>query len=594
MLVGLDMNTTEVHFEISFPSPEAHVLRVRCEIANLTASQVDFSLPSWTPGSYLVRDFAQHVTSISASDLTGPLPLAKVNKDTWQCHTSHAELTIIYELYAFDASVRAAFFESSYAFFTGTAVFIRVHGYENSKHELTIHKPAFKSCVATSMPSLNTDEDGFGTYLNQNYDELVDHPVMISDYQSHIFEVEGVKHEIALFPNLEFDVKRLISDCEKICKTQIGMFGSPPPFQRYVFLLKVEEDGYGGLEHRDSSALICKINDLPLKHHTGMTDGYRGLLGLFSHEYFHAWNVKRIKPATFLNYNYNRENYTELLWFFEGFTSYYDDLALRRSGVVDNKSYFDLLSRAISRVHAEQGRFKQTLADASFDAWIKFYKPNENSPNTNVSYYLKGSLVALALDLTIRQLSKGRGSLDDVMRTLWKNYALKDQGVTEAIIRQEANAAAQSNLDSFFEKYVHGLEELPLVELFESVGILLEFKSTQNEVLGATGHLGCLFKREGDFAISHVPTSSPAMKAGLCAGDVIVAINQLRVHHGNFESVLARYAPGDTVLIHVFRRGWLKELTAVLSQAPKTKCDLRMTKNMTKEQDAALNAWLGG
>jgi len=577
------MKPVEIHFEISLKNNLAHVYRVHCTIKNPRSSKVTFSLPSWTPGSYLIRDFSQHVISVSANSA-----IEKISKDAWICSEVKGDLILDYDVYAFDPSVRAAFLDDSYAFFTGTSVFMRVHEHEDVTHFLTIEKAPFESKVATSMTRVSTDDNGFGSYSCANYDELVDHPVMICDFGLLTFQAKGVPHQIAYFPRLEFDEARLISNCTQICEEQIKLFGEPAPFSSYLFLLKIEESGYGGLEHRASSALICKVADLPRKHQTKMSEDYRALLGLFSHEYFHAWNVKRIKPKPFLNYNFNQENYTELLWFFEGFTSYYDDLMLRRSGVIDTNSYLDLLGKATSRVYAESGRFKQTLSDASFDSWIKFYKPNENSQNTHVSYYLKGSLVGLALDLTIRKASSNKHSLDDVMKSIWQKHG--KTGLTEQNIKEEASEAAGVDLSEFFATYVHATTDLPLEKLLASFGIELTWSEAQVSQLP---YLGCSFKREGDACvIGSVAVGTPAMEAGLCAGDVIIAIDDLRVQASTLDARLRQYAPQSRIKLHIFRKGWLRQLDLTLAQAPKTKCTLALKEQPSTAELAALEAWL--
>lgn len=578
------MTDVAIHYVIDFSHPKTHTLKVACTVSNLKTQTLEFSLPTWTPGSYLIRDFAQHISHVTAS--TGSI--VKKDKTTWVCTLREPTVTLSYDVYAFDPSVRAAFFDDTHAFINGASVFMRFHGFETVTHDVTLARGALKGAAYTSMASAQVDAHGFGRYRAENYDELIDHPILVGEVACESFQVDGINHRIVVFPAIDFDSKRLAQDCQKICAEHIDLFGSPAPFSDYTFLLRAEENAYGGLEHRASSALVCKVSDLPLKHQPLLTEGYRGLLGLFSHEYFHAWNIKRLRPEPFLNFDYRAENYTDLLWFFEGFTSYYDDLALVRSGAIDEKNYFELLSKAVSRVYAEQGRLKQTLADSSFDSWIKFYKPNENSANANVSYYLKGSLVGLVLDLSIRRATADKKSLDDVMRVLWRRHSTT--GITEASIRACAVEVVGQNFDDFFDTYVHGCTDLPLEQCFAYSGIEVLWKSPFTQ--DAASYLGCSLKADDTGTVATVSADSPAEKAGLCPGDTVVAINGWRVRPAKLEAELVRFAPGHHVTLHVFRRGWLKELLVTLGDTPKTKCVLRVADKTSQSQEGARKAWL--
>jgi predicted metalloprotease with PDZ domain len=435
------------------------------------------------------------------------------------------------------------------------------------------------------MPALQIDGDGYGSYQCADYDELVDHPVLLADFIKSSFEVRGVPHHLVCIPRFEFDVARLVSDCRKICEKHMDLFQARAPFKEYFFLLKAEDEGYGGLEHRASSALLCKLSDLPRVGERKEPEGYRTLLGLISHEYFHAWNVKQLKPTTFINYDYNNENYTELLWFCEGFTSYYDDLALLRCKAIDLKSYLELLSRDVTRLFNVPGRLKQSLADSSFDAWIKFYKPNENSSNATVSYYLKGSAVALALDLTIRLHTNHQKSLDTVMQSLWQKFGAQFKGITPEDIVNEANLAAASDLSAFFASYVRSTTELPLADLLSRFGIETKWKEKV--------YLGCNLKREGDFfRIVSIDDESPAMRAGLSANDLLVAVNELRVNPNSFDPKFSRFHEGEELRFHVFRRGWLRDFSAKLAKSPHSLCVLSKKEQLSDEQSHALSAWL--
>ena len=365
-----------------------------------------FSLPTWIPGSYLIREFAKHVVRIRAQSGRKVLRMVKLDKNAWQVEPFDAPVTVTMEIYAWDLSVRGAHLDTTHAFFNGPAVFLQVEGREDEPVEVEILAPKGAKYrnwrIATAMKRKGAKPYSFGTYEAANYDELIDHPVEIGTFTLATFKACGVQHDIAISGRHRADMRRLARDLKILCETQIRFFGEPAPMDRYVFLVTTVGDGYGGLEHRASTALLCARNDLPSVGLDKPSSGYRTFLGLASHEYFHTWNIKRIKPAAFTPYNLARENYTTLLWAFEGFTSYYDDLLLVRSGLLSRNTYLDTLGRNVTSLLRTGGRKKQTVAESSFDAWIKYYRTDENTPNAGVSYYGKGSLIGLSLDLLIR------------------------------------------------------------------------------------------------------------------------------------------------------------------------------------------------
>jgi len=419
-----------VQYRIVPVDPALHLFDVTLIIAKPAADGQLVSLPAWIPGSYMIREFARNIVNMSARCDGRKLRLTKLDKHSWQAAPCKGELQIQYQVYAWDLSVRAAHLDQTHGFFNGTSVFLKVHGKESLPHIVDIQPPegdAYATWrVATSLPEHKARRHRFGTYIASDYDELIDHPVEMGEFELIRFDAQGVPHEMAITGRVPaLDKVRLAEDLKKICESQIAFFepaSKAAPMDRYVFLTLAVGDGYGGLEHRASTALICARNDLPVIGQTEMSDAYRGFLGLCSHEYFHTWNVKRIKPAVFAPYDLSQENYTTLLWLFEGFTSYYDDLMLLRAGVIDSGAYLKLIEKTINNVHRGSGRLKQSVAESSFDAWTKYYRQDENAPNAIVSYYAKGSLVALLLDLVIRRDTQGRRSLDDVMRALWRSY----------------------------------------------------------------------------------------------------------------------------------------------------------------------------
>ncbi|MEY4466670.1 MAG: hypothetical protein RIR21_463 [Pseudomonadota bacterium] len=563
-----------VNYRIVPIDPVMHLFEVTITINKPTTEGQLFSLPAWIPGSYMIREFARNIISIGATSEGRKLRLKKLDKHTWQAAPCKGALEMTYQVYAWDLSVRAAHLDQTHGFFNGTSVFLKVHGKEALPHIVDIQAPEGESFsawrVATSLRELKARRHRFGTYVADDYDELIDHPVEMGEFELITFQAHGVPHEMAITGKVPgLDVKRLTSDLKKICEEQIVFFepnSKSAPMSRYVFLTLAVGDGYGGLEHRASTALICARNDLPVLGQAELTDGYRGFLGLCSHEYFHTWNVKRIKPAAFAPYALEQENYTTLLWLFEGFTSYYDDLILLRSGVIDASAYLKLVEKTINGVHRSRGRLKQTVAESSFDAWTKYYRQDENAPNAIVSYYAKGSLVALLLDLVIRRDTRGKRSLDDVMRALWRRYgrhfysANGGVGVEDHELEALFDEITGLELKSVFDLAVRGTRDLPLADAFASMGITLSDQRKTNKL-----SLNVRVQQEGGLCkLASVHETGPAHHAGLSAGDTLVAIDGIRVTGSNLDGLLQRYRVGDVVEVHAFRRDELMSFDVTL------------------------------
>ena len=454
--------------------------------------------------------------------------------------------------------------------------------------------------MATALaPVRGTRRLGFGTYRAANYDELIDCPVEMGTFELGRFEVLGVPHEIAVTGRVpKLDMERLTVDLARVCEAQIRLFeprSKKAPFSRYTFMTMAVGDGYGGLEHRNSTALVCKRGDLPFKGMKDTTEGYRNFLGLASHEYFHAWNVKRIKPAAFVPYDLTQENYTRLLWAFEGFTSYYDDLLLVRSGLLTEKQYLETLAKTFTTVLQRTSRLKQSIADSSFDAWIKYYRQDENAPNSVVSYYQKGSLVGLALDLTLRVETKGRVSLDDVMRTLWtraRDSGADYTGVEEDEFVEVAEQVSGLALARRLHEWTDGTRDPDYAALLAPFGIQCEARPAVD-----TPHFALLgVKAAGsgtECRLAHVFDGSPAQRAGLSAGDVLMALGGLRATRSNIDSLLTRYATGDIVECLAFRRDELMRFEVKLATQPPLKYTLTLDEKTTRAALQLKAGWLG-
>ena len=590
-----------IHYTLRPHDLALHLFEVTLTIDHPDPAGQLVSLPAWIPGSYMIREFARNIVQIRAESAGRKLRLTKLDKHSWRAARCEGPLRIVYQVYAWDLSVRAAHLDQTHGFFNGSSVFLQAQGKEALPHIVDIQPPegeAFATWrIATSLPALKAKRHRFGTYIAQDYDELIDHPVEMGEFELIRFDAHGVPHEMAItgrVPNLDAD--RLAADLKKICEYQIAFFEpgtKRAPMDRYVFLTLAVGDGYGGLEHRASTALICSRADLPVKGQAVTSEGYRTFLGLCSHEYFHTWNVKRIKPAVFAPYDLSQENYTPLLWLFEGFTSYYDDLTLVRTGLIEQHTYLGLLAKTINAVLKGSGRLKQSVAESSFDAWTKYYRQDENASNAIVSYYQKGSLVALWFDVLIRTQTRGKRSLDDVMRALWRRYGRdfyvqgKGRGVTEAEVEALFDEVTGLHLKPVFEHAVRGMKDLPLADALAAFAVVLK-----NQQKGDSLSLNLRTKKEGgDCRIASVHEAGAAHRAGLSAGDTLVAVDGLRVTASNLDTLLQRYQQGDMVNVHAFRRDELMEFALVLEPESSPKFVLEM-KDKPLVGAKMRNAWL--
>ncbi len=662
--------TTAVQYRIEAKNPAAHLFEVTLTLAKPDAGGQKFMLPVWIPGSYMIREFARNIVSLRAGAGGKPLPVQKIDKATWQCAPTTQAIELVYEVYAWDLSVRAAHLDETHGFFNGTSVFLLPVGHEQAPCEVTILPPAGERYadwrVATSLnqtqalerlsgqkrpdnrhsagvfpsrdtgntvtvrgelvephqrkeesasyiPALRQAQDDreffgsphsspkhFGVFTAANYDELIDHPVEMGTFTHASFEACGITHHIAITGRHRADMARLTADLKKICEAQIRLFEpqtAKAPVSEYWFLVMAVGDGYGGLEHRASTALMCNRDELPLPGEKKVGNGYRRFLGLASHEYFHTWNVKRIKPSAFVSYDLTQENYTRQLWFFEGLTSYYDDLMLSRAGLIDQLGYLELIAETIGRVTSQSGRLKQSVADSSFDAWVKYYRQDENSPNAIVSYYQKGSIVGLALDLTIRQKTQNAKSLDDVMRALWEEFGKTGRGVPEGDLEKIAARVSGIDLGDFFEEAVYGTADIDLVALFDSVAIDLQWRvpgqTRPDDAAPATLGAKVTADANGDARLAQVFDSGAAQTAGLSAGDVVIAVDGLRVTGATLERRVRTYPVGSKIAFTVFRRDELMTFDVTLQALGAQICSLTM-RDVPIDAKGRRNAWLMG
>lgn len=555
------------------PQPHAHQWHICINLEQNTNTSLHLSLPNWVPGSYLIRDFARHILQIEAVCNGQRAEIRQTDKNHWQTEALAGAWQICYTVYAYELSVRGSYLTAERAFFDGACLFLSVAGREHEPHQIHFEQLPAHWQTATTLPQIS--ETRFQT---ASYTELIDHPVELGNIETLRFHAGGIPHRIALSGHYaDFDRTRLLADVEKICAAQLAMFPDPAPFQEYAFLLHVGDNIYGGLEHRSSTALLADRNSLPVHGMNEADDDYIQLLGLFSHEYFHAWNVKSIKPAAFVPYQLDRENYTEQLWAFEGITSYYDDLFLVRSGVITPEAYLKQLAKTLTRVQQGQGRLKQTLAESSFTAWTKFYKQDENSPNAIVSYYQKGALAALCLDLLIRQKSGGKHSLDSVMQQHYRDWLATREGIPEQQWQARCQAITGLDLHAFFQTALYSTDDLPLAKCLSSAGIALQWQAAARSHGGAlvdsfdtdaapATDFGARYTQNSDsITLSQVFNGGSAEQAGLSPHDRIIAVNGFAC--SAFDKQWPAFAAGDNVQLHYFRHGVLHETELTVRNA---------------------------
>ncbi|MES9971215.1 MAG: PDZ domain-containing protein [Candidatus Thiodiazotropha sp.] len=599
-----------IEYKLSFKSAQAHLFEVELTIHDPDANGQLVYLPAWIRGSYMVRDFARNIISIQAFSGDQPVQLSKLDKQSWRAAPVSGELRLIYTVYAWELSVRTAHFDSEHAFFNGPCLLLGVAGLENESCRLTVLRPSESYAadwrLATAMPVENCDEAGFGDYLCESYEALIDYPAEAGVFTDAEFSVHGRRHRMVVSGVHDMDMQRLCNDLSRVCHEEVALFGDLP-VSEYLFLLQVVGNGYGGLEHRNSTSLLFSREELPKPGEELVTEGYRKLLALCSHEYFHLWHVKRITPEVFLRTGTAEEVYTRQLWIFEGITSYYDELFLVRSGVIDRNAYFKMLSETVTRVMRNSGRHKQTLEASSFDAWSKFYKQDENSPNAIVSYYAKGALFALLLDLTIRLGSDDRFSLDHVMQALWERYGSQSVGVPEDGFEILASEVTSMDLKPLFDLGVRSTDELPLAEALAEFAVELHLlPAVSSEDVGrvvteppkavrAKLVLGAKWKQlEKRIRLLQVFDGGGAQQAGLSAGDEIVAVDGLNLSAKQMEEYLARQQEGVSVEMHFFRRDELKVIALTPLPAASDTCTIYLPQHPGSLQQQRLNNWLKG
>lgn len=572
-----------------------HLFQVTLTI-EAPAKEQELWLPNWIPGSYLIRDFSKHIIRLYAECDGEQMEVRQVTKNRWRVTTPAKPITVQYQVYAWDLSVRSAYLDQQQGFFNNTSMCLAIEGQTDLPCELHLHAPpqAPDWIVATGMPRINGQEHSWGTFAANNYDELIDYPFLMGDLTIEEFIAHGIKHALVLSGRHYADTARITADLARICETQIRLF-EEAPFQSYTFLTLVTDNGFGGLEHRNSTALMCSRSALINAQQHDMNDEYENFLSLCCHEYFHSWNIKTLKPRVFLPYSLEQECYTEQLWFYEGMTSYFDDYLLHVSGIIDDRRYLTLLGNTLARVERGVGQKTQSVAESSYLAWTKFYQQNENAPNSIVSYYAKGALIALSLDLMLRLQSDHKLTLARVMRDLWHEFGKTGIGTADDTVLSWLNHYPGIDVGDFLKDALYQAESLNVSNLLAQFGVRVEQQvpADDNHSGGAATEkppkvtLGARYKScPLGLEVTTVYHNESAHRAGLSAGDKIIALDGLHTTPQSIRALMSVYAPGDSTTVHAFRRDEL--LTFQLTWLEPVKSSYVLTVNEPEQ----LNGWL--
>lgn len=576
-----------ISYTLSMPAPHSHLYHVQIEVDGVDAPAQDLILPSWTPGSYMIRDYARHVQAFTASTFDGrPLHWHKVAKDAWRVETGGvSQFRVTYQVYANELTVRTSHLDGSHGYLNGATLFMYVEGRTAERLQLSV-VPAVGWQVTTSLTAVVGGDRTHAIFSASDYDELVDAPIECGTHRLLQFEVDHIPHQIALWGHGNEDEARIVADTRCIVEVQRDFFGSLP-YSHYLFILHLVDGRGGGLEHRNSvTNQVDRWSFQPQRN-------YERFIRLTSHELFHVWNVKRLRPAPLGPFNYRAENYTRMLWLMEGATSYYDDLLLVRCGLITPERYLELLAEQIVQLQSQPGRLLQSLEQSSFDAWIKFYRPDEHSANSSISYYLKGALVCLLLDMAIRTQSGGARSLDDLMRYLYEHYPISGSGIPEVgAVQAAAEHVAGSEPGFFHDFFAHsiaGTTELDYAKGLATVGLELRWQRR-----GAEAWSGLSLKQQGERTlIRSVRADGPAYLAGIYADDELLALDGWRVDSEKFHARLAERKPGTPVCLTIFRGDRLLEVTLTLAEAPADALELTSKGERSAAQQSAYQHWLG-
>lgn len=571
----------EINYRVFFGKPYTHYCEVEIELKDLKQDSVEFAMPVWTPGSYLIREFAKNVEGVFAENSKDDkLPVEKINKNTWRVDTNdQSNVKFRYKVYCNDFTVRSSFINEEHAFLASSGIFMYVKGFQGNKCLLEIDKPAHWKNISTGLEMVSENN-----YEAANYDIFIDSPIAIGNQEILEFEIKGIRHYICMSGKGNYDPEIIKKDFKLIAESEIKLFDGDIPYKHYTYIVFLVENGRGGLEHLNSFVVQVNrwiFNDKKL---------YRKFLGLVSHEYFHVWNVKRIRPEALGPFDYDTENYTKSLWVSEGFTNFFDNLFLRRSNILNNDEYFEFVDAEVNVVMKYNGRFVQSLTESSFDAWIKLYRQDENSLNSGISYYTKGSLTALMLNIEIIKNTNAGKSLDDVMRLLNEDHKKdNNRGFSDSRIKEICETVNGKDLDEFWDKFITGMEDLPLDKYLELCGLKL---INENDSLKCAMDIDSADKK-GRLTVVKVFAGGSAYDSGINAGDEIIAVDNIRVDSGSIKTILENYSEGMEIKVLVSRSGFLKEINVKLIK-PLPNYKITELENKNDDQIKFLNKWING
>ena len=593
----------DIAFTVGMSRPHTHLFEVDIKIKRTGNAPNEESLvmPVWTPGSYLIREFERHVQDFSAKDAAGqPLKWEKVNKDTWRIATNGiAEWHATYRVYANELSVRTSELNSSHAYWNNANLLMYLDGFLKAPSTVQVLAPDVWK-VATSLPIAPGPKN---TFRAENFDILYDSPFEASAFKTIVFNVKGIPHRIVIDGEGNYDAEKMRRDVQKIVETEVEIMGGEIPYKDYTFFLHLRANAGGGLEHLNSASLgYPRFGFKPASgdrttsspNATAPERDYRGFLSLVAHEFFHLWNVKRLRPDALGPFDYTRENYTKVLWVAEGITDYYADVALRRANLVTEQEFLSATAKSFQNLQNTPGRFEQTAEESSYDSWIKFYRQDENSVNSQVSYYDKGAILGLLLDLEIRKRSNGTKSLDDVMRYLLAEYFKKDRNYGPEDFQKTCELMAGSSLEEFFAKYVRGRDELDYNAALNVAGLQLDTTKNEEGKPVEKALFGADTEWENDrLIVKKVYTGSPAYDQGLNTGDQIVALNNMRVTKEFFDARMAEKKPGDLINLTIFRFDDLSTILIKLGRTTEGTYRIAPLPNQTEAQKKIYKSWLG-
>jgi predicted metalloprotease with PDZ domain len=563
-------------YRLSIPEPENHLLEVELAIANLPSQVIDLKMPVWTPGSYLVREYAKHLQDFAATNAAGEsLKWQKISKNHWQIQSeNHSLIKIRYRIFCNELTVRTNHIDRTHAFLTGAAVFMYVPEYTQQSYTVEIGKIQENWQITTALSKVANN-----TFYAKDFDTLVDSPFEIGIQARYDFTVLDKPHSFVVWGEHNADMQRIVRDTAAIVAVEAEIFGGLP-YDRYDFILHAS-NGFGGLEHKNSTVLL--YNRLGFRKE----ESYLQFINLVAHEFFHTWNVKRIRPKALEKFDYDNENYTSSLWFSEGTTSYYDQIFPLRAKIYDAKHYLKLVSKAIIRLQTTFGRNVQSLHESSFDTWIKLYRPDPNTHNNQISYYLKGELVSMLLDLLIRSKTNNLRSLDRVMQIMWERFGKEEIGFSEAELHEVIETVAGVDLSAFWNDYLYGTKELDYNYYLEPFGIELRTSRQDIPFIGMT-----LKSKNGIAEVEKVEFGSPAQKAGISTGDSVLAIAGIRVTAENFSDRIRDYSAGDAIAVTIFQQDLLRTVQVTLQEPIYNQFELVQLAKASPNQELNLRLWL--